>query len=243
MGCGALSVLGLSLGLDGETAGGIMGNQAAQQTTGAMDAVANQQQALQNQLAVKELQRVNNAAMATGSQAAQQNQQTGAAQYQQASKNAGLVPATLPGNNLPTNNVSGQGQQIRNQQAQQSNAQMRGYGNVGMQQSLSNMGLGGDLSNLAAQSRIASSMYGPMMQQAQHSHQSEQSWAQLISGLGSLVAGLGVSNLGGSGSSGGSGGGSSQSPPPFDSMGISNSGSGPVTLPIQAWAPLTGGWQ
>lgn len=185
MGCGTL----VALGLGGAGAG--LGVDAASQEQSAMNQAVQNQINAQNQYQKKGLG-VFNQSLAQSTPTAMTGQQaTGAQQYLDASRQAALTPLSLPSNAsaaLPGNqNIAYQGQQAKNQLAQGANAQLQGYGNIGLSQYLKDLQANSQLGVIGTQAQRSAQAFPTLLQGAANSSQNEASWGKILSTLGALT--------------------------------------------------------
>jgi hypothetical protein len=197
MGCGALIGLALSAaGTGAEEYANVSDNNAA-------NAAANSQVSRENQLEKQGQAVFNNSLQQSTPQAAQNQQQQGAAQILGASKAAQLPGLSLgsmdTGNNANANNVSFVGSQAENQLGQNANAQLQGYNNVNLQQSLADQQARNQLGTINSNAQTWQNAFPLQLQQAANSNSGLSALGSLLGTAGS-VAGLSGLASGGLGS-------------------------------------------
>ena len=238
MGCGTL--IGLALGVGGA----VVKEDAASKEQDAMNQAVQQQLNQQNAFAKQGTNLFQNSLSQSTPQAMGQQQAAGAQQVLGASKAAALTPLALPSNQGIQDQVSSAGQQAKNSLAQQSNAQMQGYGNIGLSQYLKDLSTNSQLGVIGKQAQQSANVFPSVLQGAANSQGD-------LSALGSLLGTAGM--LTGMGSASGLFGGAATAPT-LAGVGLANNAgqlgqfgmmaNNPLYMGLvapQQWSPMMGG--
>ena len=199
MGCGTLAALGLT------AAGGVTGAVASSEEAKNMQRATEDQVAKQMAFSKRDQGLFNNS-LAQSTQPAMQGQlQQGQAEINNATKAATLTPlsASLPGDAASqAQNVSSSNQAAKNTLLQGANANLQGYGNIGLQQHLKDMDTAGQMGIVGSEAQNSASLFPSMLSSAANSEGGLAALGKLLSAAG-LVTGLGSSaGLFGAGTSG-----------------------------------------